>query len=130
VNLICAGRSLLLLARREGDHLWFVLTDPDANTGHVVMAMLVTSRPHTDKTIALVPGDHPFVQHESNIDYGSARFVPAQKLSQALVAGSAELRADMAPALLHEALCGLITSSRTANYILDYCRPRYAHLCP
>lgn len=130
MNFISAGRALLLLGRREGAHLWFILTDPDPKTGLIVMVMLVTARAHTDKTVALVVGDHPFIQHDSNIDYSKATFAPAKKLNAAIGSGAARLDDDMEPAILHAVACGLLSSSRTANYLVTHCQPLFGHLCP
>jgi len=50
-----AGASFLISGGRVGKpHLWLVLTDPEPPTGKVVIAMVVTSRPHTDKTVTLI----------------------------------------------------------------------------
>jgi hypothetical protein len=128
VNFICAGRALLL-DLGQGPHLWFVLTDLDAN-GLVVVVMLVTARGHTDKTVALTVGDHPFIDHESNVNYASATLKPAKVLNAMLAKGTGRLHEDMSSAVLHAVSCGLLTSSRTANYLIAHCSPLFGHLCP
>ena len=45
-----------------GEHLVFVLTDPDPVTNLVVVVTLVSEKSHTDKTVCLGPGDHPFIR--------------------------------------------------------------------
>jgi hypothetical protein len=52
-----AGRALVLRDARMGTHLWFVLTDPDPDRNSMVLVMLVTVKPHTDRTLHLDVGD-------------------------------------------------------------------------
>ena len=122
MNFIRAGRALMVRDRRMGAHLWFVLTDPDPSTRHVVMVALVTERAHTEKTVSLGAGDHPFIVHASNIDYGTATFAPASKLNERIVEGRAVLKADMSRELLGTVRRGLLRSSHTPHAVVDYCR--------
>jgi hypothetical protein len=81
--MIRAGRSLRIRDARTKTHLWFVLTDPDPAT-KVVLTMLVSEKAHTERTVQLVPGDHPFVRHESCVDFGTATYAPVSKLESAI----------------------------------------------
>lgn len=81
MDFIRAGRAIMVRDRRMGTHLWFVLTDPDPSTRLVVMVPLVTERSHTEKMVRLGVGDHPFILHASNIDYGGATFAPSSRSS-------------------------------------------------
>ena len=87
MNLVGAGRAFIL-AGPPGiteAHLWLILTDPDPPpAGSVVAVMVVTTRPHTDKTVTLEAGEHSFVRHESNVDYGVARLFPTRRLEKAI----------------------------------------------
>jgi hypothetical protein len=83
-----------------GTHLWFVLTDPDPDRNSMVLVMLVTVKLHTDRTLHLHVGDHPFVRHESAVDFGTATYVPAVRLQEGLASGRAALAADMSADLL------------------------------
>ncbi len=93
--LVRAGRAIHWTEPAAGSHLWFVLSDADPDTSQVVMVRLVTSRPYTDKTVTLDVGDHPFIQHESNIDCGSALLLRADRVDAMLRSGVAKLDADM-----------------------------------
>lgn len=77
---IGTGTALIIRDRKLGPHLYFVLTDPDGDH-RVVTVLLVTAKRHTDRTTMLLPGDHPFVRHESHVDYGTAKFIPVSRLS-------------------------------------------------
>jgi len=105
-----------------GTHAWFVLTDPTADTDRVVLVALVTERAHTDRTTFLDVGDHPFVRHASNVDYGTATFAPASKLTSKLIEGVASLDADMSAELLQRVREGLLVSSRTPNDVAVHVR--------
>lgn len=87
--------------------------------------MLVTARAHTDRTVTLMPGDHPFVQHESNVDFGSAVLVRLERFQSAIQAGRCHLQPDMEVALLERVRAGLLASPRTVHWIADHCRDRF-----
>src|SRR5215208_2860748 len=105
-----------------GTHLWFVLTDPDPETGKVVMVVLVSERPHTERTVRLDVGDHHLIRHASAVDFGTARYAPAAKLEAALGRNLAAPDADMSASLLEMVRAGLLRSSHTPHDIVDYCR--------
>ena len=122
MNLIRAGRSLRIRDARTNTHLWFVLTDPDPATGKVVLVMLVTERDHTEKTVRLDVGDHPFVRHPSNVNFGSATYAPSAKLDASLRRGVATLDADMSDDLLARVRHGLLASSHAPHDVAEHCR--------
>ena len=125
MNFIRAGRSLILHDAKMGTHLWFVLTDPDPVSGLVVLVMLVSERPHTARTVRLTVGDHPFIKHDSAVDFGTATYVPASKLMSRLGKGMANLDPDMSASLFERVRAGLIESAHTPNEIVKYCRPLF-----
>lgn len=126
MNVIAAGRSFILRDRKMGEHLMFVLTDPDPDTNQVVIVTLVSEKSHTDKTVRLVPGDHPFVRWASNVDYGLATFKPANAIVTAIGNGRAVLQQDMSDDLLKRVRAGLLASSRTPNVVADHCRLKFS----
>ena len=71
MRLLRAGRALLIRDAAMGTHLWFVVTNPDPHA--MVLVMLVSLKPHTDRTLVLDQGDHPFVDHPSSVDFGTLR---------------------------------------------------------
>jgi len=86
------------------------------------MVALVTERSHTKNAVRLAVGDHPFVRHASTIDFGTARFAPAKRLSERLGHGKATHDADMSADLLSRVCQGLLASSHTINEVASYCR--------
>jgi hypothetical protein len=125
MRLLRAGRALVLRDARMGTHLWFVLTDPDPEHNRKVLVMLVTVRAHTERTLHLEAGDHPFIRHTSAVDFGTATYAPAARLEEALTSGRATLAADMSPLLLERVRAGLLASPRTPNVIAAACRAQF-----
>jgi len=126
MELLRAGRALLISGRSvPAPHLWLVLTDPEPQTGRFVAVMAVTTRPHTDKTVVLMPGDHPFIRHESNIDYGTAKFMSLSRVTARIKVGTCHLEPDLPAGLLSRVRDGLLKSARTIHAIADYCRPQF-----
>jgi hypothetical protein len=125
VSFIRAGRSFTVPGPGPNQfHLWIVLTDPDPADDKVVAVMVVSEKPHTDKTVTLNVGDHPFFQHTSNIDYGTTKLFPRVKLENQINARG-KLRQDVSPALLEKARAGVFGSSRCPNYIKQYFETRF-----
>jgi hypothetical protein len=60
------------------EHLWFVISDFTAES--VVSVNLTSLRTSADRACILVPGDHPFVAHESYIAYNYARLIRREEL--------------------------------------------------
>ncbi len=122
LQFVCAGRALYMSLPHVPDaHLWFILTDPDPR---IVMAMMRSSKTFTDKTVTLQPGDHPFVKHESNIDYGVACIQQSRVVDSAIRRNQVTLHQDMSAQLLETVRKGLLHSSRTNHDVRRYCAER------
>lgn len=101
-----------------------VLTEP-CHHEKIAMVMLVTERDHTDKTVILLEGDHPFVKHPSSVDYGQTTYRPAAKLAAAVSNGAAVMQATLSRSVLARVRDGVFASSRTPNEMLEYCKGRW-----
>jgi len=130
VEFVAAGRTFLLSGGRFGanQHLWIILTDPDRKARQVVAAMIVTSRQHTDKTVTLKRGEHPFIEHDSNVDFGGAVLVRVESFYQAMHDGQCHIHQDVSAAVLETVRRGLLTSQETVHFISEYCRPLFQDL--
>ena len=125
MHVLRAGRALLLSDPSvPSPHLWFTVTDPEPTIGKFVAVLLVTARAHTDRTVALGPGDHPFITHASHVDFGAARFMLRAKVQARLADGRCRLEADTSPDLLVRIQAGLFASPRTIHAVANYCRER------
>lgn len=127
MDFVAAGRTFFLWRGPPDppEHLWIVLTNPDSTTTHVLIAMVVTARDHTDKTVTLPAGCHPFIKHDSNVDYGTATIILATKLAAVIKSKRCKLAADLPSKLLDEVRAGLRVSGRTANYVVEHCKGRF-----
>lgn len=111
------GDSFLLpKPDQDVSHLWVLVTEPDV-TGEAVMVNLTTQRPHSDTTVVLQPGDHPFIRHPTVVNYSDARLVNAPQLDAAINAGICRQLDPVTPAVLNRIQTGLLLSPFTPNKI-------------
>jgi hypothetical protein len=54
------------------DHLWIVISDPNAHGGSFVIANLTTDALRTGKECDLNPGDHRFINQKSYVNFADA----------------------------------------------------------
>ena len=122
-----AGDALLL--PKPGQtvaHLWVLLTDRDAATDEVPVVNLTTQRPHSDTTVILNSGDHPFVQHATVVNFTVARLIKAGLLTAFAHTGAYLPQPPLSDAVLQRIQSGLLASLFTANKFKDYFRQRQA----
>lgn len=126
MNFIRARRTFMMPLPRTGvPHLWIVLTDPDPVTGKVVAVMVVSEKSTTDKTTTLDAGDHPFIQHPSNLDYGGAKSFDVARLENEIRTVNHALREDLSVQLFEKVRKGLYASSNTIEWMKTYCRAHF-----
>ena len=87
--------------------------------------MLRTTRRHTDGTLILDIGDHPFVKHESSVHYSSAQEFKVRAILREVSRGRCHLRESMSSNLLERVRRGLLDSPYTVHAIRDYCAERW-----
>lgn len=125
MNPIAAGSTLLLTERSdlgvEKPHLWLVLTDPVGSPPSVFAVMVRTRTRFTDDTLVLVPGDHPFIKHESSVHYSTAQQFRIDKLEDAVKSGRCHPRVEIPDGLLKRVREGLIASPFTVNAVRTAC---------
>jgi hypothetical protein len=122
-----AGDALLLSKPGQAvAHLWVLLTDPDAATDEVLVVNLTTQRPHSDTTVILNSGDHPFVRHATVVNYFDVRLVKAGLLTAFSNTGNYLPQASLSAPVLQRIQAGLLASSFTPNKFKDYFRKRQA----
>ena len=119
---VVAGTAFYIRDRRMGTHLWVVVTSADPQTGRVVIVPIVTERPHTNKTVQLNVGDHPFIRHASNVDFGSARYANSVTLTERMALADVVRAESFDAPVLSRLQHGLLTSSHTINEIAAYVR--------
>ena len=120
IQVVSSGDTCIL--RKPGNdirHLWAVLTDPDQDD-KVVIVNLTTRQTHSDDTVILDRGDHPFIRHETVIFYQDTRLVNAYDLTKAVRGGAATMHNRFRADVLTKIQCGLEKSPYTPNAIKIY----------
>ena len=84
--LKCGDTFLLPKSSKATEHLWIIVTEIDDHTRKAICVNLTTLRNHSDTTCVLKRGDHPFVVHDSVINFSDAQEMPIDKVEQALAA--------------------------------------------
>ena len=124
MSALCAGCTVLLIDVPRS-HLWIILTDPTPHPGYVLAVMVVTQRPHSDTTVVLRAGDHPFIKHDSCVSYSTAKAMSVTLLESWLKAGDAQMKAPLSPSILDSVRKGLVASDFTVNALRDYYRAEF-----
>lgn len=57
-------------------HLWMVISDPEQDPHRVLLVNFTTWTPRQDPACVLQEGDHPFIHHETCVNYADARIYP------------------------------------------------------
>jgi hypothetical protein len=114
-------------------HLWIVLTDANAENKAVCVNM-TTKRSDSDCTTICRCGEHPFIKHESVINYRAAKWMDLADIDKAVAGGIKSMpfsqRAACTDAFLTKVRCGLINSKFTPKGIKSDCRPPVAERLP
>lgn len=76
--LSCGDTFLIPKSVNAVEHLWIVVTDPDPATFQSVCVNVTTSTGKFEKLVTLLPGDHPFIKHESVVFYADAQMLDPQ----------------------------------------------------
>jgi hypothetical protein len=127
-----AAGDTFLLTRGTGTtpHLWVVLWGPAGAARALLSVYLTTLRPHSDRTCILVPGDHPFIQHDTAVAYGEVQRWTDERLEQLIADGIAKPRQPVAPALLERLRAGFFASARTPHAMIGIARSEFRVTAP
>lgn len=103
-------------------HLWFLITEPDADPPQCVIVNVTTLRSRCDRTLVLRKGEHPFIRHPSVISFADARIVDVRHIEAGIQAGTIERREPCSPELLHLIQDATLVSPHTPNKVVAFCR--------
>lgn len=117
-----AGRTLFL---QPQGHLWIVLTEPSGEPPEVLLTNFTTYRPHSDPTLVLNPGAHPFIERPTSLSYADAKLARVETLEQLVQAGAGRFHGDCGESLLASIREGLLRSSRTPRWLKAYGEVRF-----
>jgi hypothetical protein len=108
-----AGATFL---RVDADnHLWVVISDPTKDPDNVLIVNLTTSDERKERACILRPGDHPWIKHETCVNYGDSVVTTLAKLNAAIAGNALRVQATMPPDVLKKIRNGVLDSDRIAT---------------
>ncbi len=107
------------------EHLWILITDPDPVTHEGVIVSVTTLRNNCDRTVILRKGDHPFIAHDSVIQYSDALLIDTRLIDAKIASGKVCRRQPCSASLLREIRCGALSSPHTTRKILRFCQASF-----
>jgi len=117
------GDSFLfpLYAGQNREHLWVVLTTPDADHQCAIVS-ISTLRDYSDTTTILNAGEHEFIRHKSFVFYAKAKLIYANEFEQQFVDGFAKMSSKMNRGTLNRIKEGVFESKFTPNKVKRFCQ--------
>ncbi|WP_371436577.1 hypothetical protein [Polaromonas sp.] len=117
------GSSLLIPSGPDAKkHLFALMLEPTVIEGYgpktmVLMACVSSVQPHLNNENAclLSAGEHPFIAHDSFVDYRFTRLEAAEAIEKGIASGVFVQKEDCAPALLKKIIAGALASRRISR---------------
>ena len=93
-----AGTTFLLSA---GDiHLWIIISDPKLDPQNVLIVNLTSLGPRKEQSCVLKVGDHPWIRHDTCVNYGDSKVSTLDKLVAARDANALMMQSQLRPDVL------------------------------
>lgn len=73
-----AGTTFLFVA--VDIHLWIIISDPSIDPDNVLIVNLTSLTPGKDQSCILRRGDHPWIQHDTCVNYQDSQVTTLNKL--------------------------------------------------
>lgn len=130
--LRCGDTFLLPKSAYEVEHLWIVITDPEPDSNKAVCVNITSRNSFSETTVILKKGDHPFIKHESVINYADARELDLGKVYEVLNTPTRQRFAfgicdPCSPELLRRIQDGLLVSRYVKKGLKEYCKGKWAN---
>jgi hypothetical protein len=93
-------------------HLRVVISDPAADPQRVLIVNFTTHRKDSEPACILQAGEHPFVRHETCVNYAGAKVVSEAQVQTLLQKGLLSSHAALSAALLERIRQGAAASER------------------
>jgi hypothetical protein len=93
-------------------HLWVVISDPAVDPQRVLIVNFTTRREDSDPACILQAGEHPFVHHETCVNYAGAKVVSGAQIQALLRKGLLTTHAALSSTLLKRMRDGAAASGR------------------
>ena len=93
-----AGATFLLVA--VDIHLWKIISDPLIDPENVLIVNLTSLTPDKDQSYILRQGDHPWIKHDTCVNYQDSQITTLKKLNAARDAKALILNEPLDPVVL------------------------------
>jgi hypothetical protein len=115
------GDTFLTIAQQSGvtAHLWIIVSDPQQNPHAVVLVNFTTWTHGKDQSCVLIPGDYPFINRPTAVNYREAKKTSDAKLHQLIEAGLLKPLERINQSVLDKILRGAEASVHTPMWMLD-----------
>jgi len=107
-------------------HLYVVVTPPEGSPPRAVIVNLTSQRPNSDTTVILHPGDHPFIDRPTVVNYKQARCASIEWLKREIDGKIAWADFPFELDVLKRIQDGILQSPFTPRGIKKYCAGRFA----
>ena len=115
-----AGDTFLqIVGSAPSPHLWAVLWGPAGAADAYLVVMFVTLRAHSDRTCILRSGDHPFIRHDTAVEYRQVARWTDERIQVGLARGLLKPRAPFDEPVLERIRAGFFTSAHTPNALKE-----------
>src|SRR5205823_6097959 len=105
-----AGTTFL---RADNDrHLWILISDPAVDPDQVLIVNLTSVDERKEKVCLLHPGDHPWIRHETCVNYADAVVTTVGKLRAAKDGGAIILQELLSAGVLQRIREAAMSSTR------------------
>jgi hypothetical protein len=105
-----AGTTFLLSA--VDIHLWVIISDPLADPQNVLIVNLTSLDPRKEQACVLAVGDHPWIRHDTCVNYGDSQVTTLDKLLAAQNANALMIQSPVSPDILLRIREGAMNSTR------------------
>jgi hypothetical protein len=105
-----AGTTFLLTA--VDIHLWVIVSDPAMDPREVLTMNLTSYDSRKEAACILRAGDHPWIRHDTCVNYGDSRVTTLDKLRAARDANLLIIQAPLAVDILRRIREGAMKSTR------------------
>ncbi len=115
-NLHKGSTLLFPIPNAAYPHLFIIITEPEKETGNVIIVNIETQNSITEKTVILQKGDHPFIIKPTSVRYVDARIISIFDLDKKLEGsrGEIKIKEDLDTKIL-EKICEGMNRSKTLS---------------
>ncbi|MEN6435886.1 MAG: hypothetical protein ABFD58_08725 [Anaerolineaceae bacterium] len=106
------GECLLIETNKEvgyiKSHLFVIILNAEEHTRNTIIVNIQTIRDGKyDKTVVLHPGDHPFIDRDSYVNYRLSRIISLDELERKIYEGTAVLKEPLNDVIFQQVCEGI-----------------------